>query len=713
MRKGFTLIETVLASSIMTLVVVAAVGSWLMFMYKSNRVNQQAILDMDARKVVERFRHEVRNAARETIMFYPDDREPYEALGFALAQDSDNDGLMDMDASGSNILWRQTVVYHVWRGSETPQMRRTVFQNRNNNADYNAYYGQMENVVQRGSGSGASLAGERAATTMMFENLFTGKLWHAEARFDGYAPQPNTREPITFGSLQLGPGTHRVDFTVIGKNPASTGRAIRLDQLSASVSGWPMEAEFLSSSGASAGSVFAGPNQAGAAYGLHVATAADGHRITMTLHNDAIEEVEFIGAGRNVSLSNSVVRFEESFTPANRPQGAFAAMLDGRFAPSWQGGLQTADGARSVYFYPTNCLIRVPLMANWVTQDGFGPVFRVYKSLYNGALTIVNPNYALVPTPVDGSPPGPNVDPNDTVPLEFWQDGNRMNDWAGCASMAYVELRPANTVRVEQRSTIMLTFEVRIGNYMQDRLTAFRMLRPNLPGCWVLLPRSPGQTGAVPGGSELTNQYQVVRSSELPLLEFMAVGYADKGEYVSHVYDTRSFNGATKTIEWHADIPAGAAITMFARSGDVISDNGFDIPDAPQWGALSEIASGSTVPGTGRYIQFRTLAVAQPNSLFPGVSGAAVKGPYRSDTPRLHRVLFTWAGEEKYVDIAGTLLKNPDCGIFKVEVNDKPLIRGVTMEIEIFKDINTMGNRKERIKSGMMAEVEPRNSKRR
>jgi len=47
----------------------------------------------------------------------------------------------------------------------------------------------------------------------------------------------------------------------------------------------------------------------------------------------------------------------------------------------------------------------------------------------------------------------------------------------------------------------------------------------------------------------------------------------------------------------------------------------------------------------------------------------------------------------------------------KVEVDGKPLIRGVNMEIGIFKDIRAMGGTSERIRSSMMAEVEPRNSK--
>ncbi len=78
-------------------------------------------------------------------------------------------------------------------------------------------------------------------------------------------------------------------------------------------------------------------------------------------------------------------------------------------------------------------------------------------------------------------------------------------------------------------------------------------------------------------------------------------------------------------------------------------------------------------------------------------------------TPRLRQARFVWDGEERYVDVAADLLKSPDCGIFKVDVDGRELIQGVTMEIEIFKDVRTEGGRKTRLRSAMTAEVDPRN----
>ena len=112
-------------------------------------------------------------------------------------------------------------------------------------------------------------------------------------------------------------------------------------------------------------------------------------------------------------------------------------------------------------------------------------------------------------------------------------------------------------------------------------------------------------------------------------------------------------------------------------------------------------------------MQFRALFTGSATSLYPGLGAGVAGGPYRSASPRLRRVLISWDGEPKYVDITANLLKGPDCGMFKVEVDGKPLVRGVTMEIEIFKDVLTQGGvKKERLRSSMMAEVEPRNSAR-
>lgn len=563
MRKGFTLIETVLSAAILATVVVSAMGSWLLFMSKTNRVNTQSALDLDVRKVIERFRAEMRNSARETIIFCPEKQTPYKAVGFALASDTDGDGLMDMDATGSNILWRQTVVYHVYERSPT-QMRRTVFSNRNQAAAYSDYYGQVGKVVADGNGAAACLAGESAQTSVMFENLFTGKLWHAESTFDGYAPAPNTLERLTFGSLSLGPGAHQIAFTVTDKNPSSTGRRMRVDQLSAGVSGWPLEAELRTAAGISSAPLFVGVGLAGAAYGQDIASAAVGDSATLTVYNDAIEECGFIGKGRNVSLSNTVVRFDTTLPPAGFAQGVYATGLDGQFAGAWQALQQANDSARSDFFYPTNCVMRLPVLAQWVTKDGFGPVFRFYKSSHNANLRIINPVFSFVDTPASGAMPPPDVTSGEFIPLVVYQDGVEKADWAACTIQKVVEMRPRQSVRLNLGCTLMVSFQVSVTTYGSpsgDCFTLTKMKRAGMIGGWFI---PGGGVGDVTRPVWSTDP-KLWTMDSIPSLEMMAVGFADGGDYVSHPFDTRSAAGAAKTMSWDADVPTGASLVMYAR----------------------------------------------------------------------------------------------------------------------------------------------------
>lgn len=724
MRKGFTLTEMLIALAITTLVVVAAVGLWIMFMYKSLRANTQAELDMDVRNVIERFRTEVRNSARETIVFYPGQREPYEAVSFALAADDDGDGLMDMDASGSNILWRQTVVYHVWNRSPY-QMRRTLFRNRYPDASYADRYNQVAAVVMSGEGEGACLAGESATTSVMFQNLFTGRLWHATARFDGYSPRPNVAEKITFGSLPLAPGAHKVNFKIIGKNPDASARRLRLDRVSASVSGWPVEAEHCSAEGPGADPFFVGQGLSSAAYGLTAATAADGDTLSLTLYNDMIEECIFIGDGRHVTFSNTVVHFDMTNAPAPFYDGVFVAKLDGQYKTAWWGSIQAASGnpdqeghdhSESVteddLFKPTtNYAIRIPVFGTYVRADGYGPVFRMYKSHSNGGLQIHDPAY-VVTTNLSS----PSIESGTPLQrLSFWQNGVKKSSWNSC-SFGGVDLRPDGPLHpISAGQGFMFSYRMEpsmLGAGTVDAIRAFNITSSDAAWtCWAL-PGATADNAMQNDWSGLGAQplYNNAGAAILPGLVCMTVNYAEGGDYTSTVFDTRDEKGTTKTVSWEVDKPAGSTFKLYARGGDTRTDDGFDIADAAGWQSVAEAANGGGFAGSGgRFVQFRCVFEAQQARTYPA-GGVVGTGPYRRDTPRVRRVCFNWPGAEKYVDVSATVLKGPDCGIFAVDVDGRELVQGVTMEIEIFKDIRTQTKRRERLRSAMTAEVEPRNS---
>lgn len=752
-QAGFTLLELMMSLGILSLVIGMTMSSWLSFMQKSNRINAQAGLDMEARSIIENFRAEMSKTSRESIIFYPENSAPYQAVSFALPADQDGDGLMDMNTATSNILWRQTVVYHIFNqpSPKPPQMRRTQFDNRNQAASFSDRYAQVQAVVTAGQGTAACLSDETASTRVMFENLFTGRLWHAEARFDGYAPTPNTKELVNFGVTPVGPGAQQITFTVVDKNPLSTGRKIGLDRLSISSSGWFMEAELLPGT-TTIPKTYAGWGVASAGYGLLTATTANGQTVDLILNNDAIEESLFIGETRNVLFSNTVVRFDTSYKPTGFDEGVICAKLDGQWTNAWRATEQANSSSTWPWSPDTNTwgnvlVFRIPILSDQVLNpagepaaygiraSGFNPVFQLTKVSANGDLDIVHASFVIIPKSelpanadgtVDNSNIGPIIgtDP-DIIPLNFWQNG-AITTWKNALPTTsaqptkLVELHNATRrdIQVPMGSTLMLQLVVKLGTI--NSLEFMNVNRLNTPGCTFLYNLS--LTNAMTMVSALTWTGQPFRwgpGSLIPFLKTVVVNYPDEGNYISHPFDTTDTAGQQKKILWERLMPAGGGgdFDFYARTGNSISETGYDIEDASDWASLSPLSSSPPADGiaigTGRYVQFKTVFESQRSHLSPD-SGApissALPGPYRNDTPRIRWVKVNYPGLTKYVDVAGELLKGPDCGIFTVKVNGQELVRGVTMEIEIFKDIRGVGGIPLRITSAVAVEVDPRNS---
>jgi len=728
-HAGLTLLELTFSLGIFALVVGMAMTSWTLFMQKSRIVNEQAMLDIDVRRVIERFRAEISNTSRDTLIFYPVNSSPYQAISFALPRDLDGDGLMDMAPGGTNLLWRDTVIYHVWNQSPH-QMRRTVFHNRATNVTYNARYAQIDRVVQTGNGNQACLLNETCETMILFENLFTGKLWHAEAQFDAYAPVANTRERITYGTVPIAPGEQRIRFTAVGTNPQSTGaRRLTIDRLTATHSGWPIEAEYLVDTEIPA---YIEQGLASAAYAYKSPTCAEGEGFDLLVNNDTIEECIFIGEGRNVAISNTLVHFDTTIPSTRLTAGQYCVKLEGQFTNAWSATEQ-AGSSSQYYTFSTNpvILVRIPILSDTILNasgnpsaygirgDGFGPVFRIREeaSSYLPSCRIGAASFAII-KPTDLPLNSPTVaSSNDFIPLDVWEDGSLVAAFPTYSPSpnAYAdrifELRPASLVAIPAGSTLLLQFAIRraktyVPNSWNIGLTFFNVTR-SIPGCWIY-PTENTNALALTTWSSLPT---VSHHAMIPVVETLVLNYAEQGDYISHVYDTKDTQSHAKTFTWEAYIPSGAALAMYARSGNYLSSDGFAITDASDWENVAQAVSGLSFSGnTGRFVQFRARFTAQRATEPPGHGGLGTTGPYSSNTPRLQRAWFQYDGEARYADISADILKGPDGPIYSVKVNDQTLVRGVTMEIEIFKDVRGIGGVPLRLRSAMTAEIDPRNS---
>jgi type II secretory pathway pseudopilin PulG len=756
-EKGFTLLELMMSLGMLSLVIGMTMSSWLSFMQKSNRINAQAGLDMEARSIIENFRAEMSKTSRESIIFYPENQAPYQAVSFALPADQDGDGLMDMNPATSNILWRQTIVYHIFnQPPKPPQMKRTQFNNRNQVASFAERYAQVEAVVVAGQGTASCLSDETTSTRVMFENLFTGRLWHAEARFDCYSPVANTKERVNFGVTPVQPGAQLITFTIVDKNPLSTGRKFGLDRVAASASGWFMEAELLPNT-STIPKTYAGLGVASAGYGLLAATTANGQEVNLTVNNDAIEECIFMGDNRNVIFSNTVVRLDTDYKPTGFASGVICAKLDGTCTNTWRASEQALSSSTWPWNVSTNVVgnefvFRIPILSDQalnaegepnaygIRKSGFNPVFRVTKLSNNEDLEITHASFVIIPKnelPLNGDGTinnaaiGPNIGTYpEIIPLNVWQNGS-VTTWKNALPTSsaqptqLVELHNATlrNIQVPMGSMIMLQLVVKLGA-INNLEFLYPANRPSIPGCWFVYNLSSSTTPmtlvSTPSWSWSAGTYSLWGSSSyLAFLKSLVVNYPDGGDFISNVFDTTDTSGQQKNILWEVLMPAGGGGTFefYARSGNSISETGLDISDASAWDSLSPLSSSPPSTGisigNGRYVQFKAVYVSQKSHLPPDAgapTSSSSPGPYRNDTPRLRWVRVTYPGLTKYVDVAGELLKGPNCGIFTVKVNGKELVRGVTMEIEIFKDIRGVGGIPLRIKSAAAAEVDPRNS---
>ena len=105
-----------------------------------------------------------------------------------------------------------------------------------------------------------------------------------------------------------------------------------------------------------------------------------------------------------------------------------------------------------------------------------------------------------------------------------------------------------------------------------------------------------------------------------------------------------------------ADVPSGASLTLYARTGDTLTDDGFGISTLLtgrmcfRHQRLSDVEAANRPVGTSSSL---VLRLSRPSIPAWRVGSA---GPYRSATPASAGVL-SWDGEEKLCGYCATLLK--------------------------------------------------------
>ncbi|MDD5677703.1 MAG: prepilin-type N-terminal cleavage/methylation domain-containing protein [Kiritimatiellae bacterium] len=639
--RGFTLAEVMVAVTITVLVITGALST---FIYGLRSWQAEAVkneINIDLEGAMERIRQDLRlsSVGIGLMAFYPAKASEYTAISFPIST-VDADGLLVRDESTGKIKWTQTIIYHVLPG-DPDQLRRAVFSPRYTNVTPSDLYAQLQSVVQ-GNTTSACLAGESVSEQVVFQNLVNLKIRPPGIMFDGYAPSYCKAQTFNWGSAVLSNGNHSLKFTIEGRNPSNTtGYKVGLDKFSLSPSASPREGEiYLPANGhpaspyytyaLSGGSLAAEDMSSnGASWSgncqLIYAGAALSNSITLVAQNDLWCDANF-DAPPGIIASNVTRKTDISFISSD-------PFIPDIVIAMKKGTTWTAAGCTDGTIGSVDVSNTTPAVVNiiyggtnsnaTISMNGVG-VRVLFEAGTNGSLYIGN---AKISRQLSGTTPVPGT----TADLYF----------SGIPSKKIMPGAPANSDWV--------------ANYVIDRANNY-LVQFDLYTGSEIFNKAQGWTNSSINLSALGG----VMTKMIVGVSALEVRYPSNGMYCSGIFDTQLAAPDYRSIHWtegptHTD----ADLDVLVRSGD-----NSNLSDASAW-----MADAASLP-PGRYFQYQALFSA---------SGS------HTNTAVLRDVTIDWDAPTGLVDLQVDFAKGPDYGIVSATVDGQSFVKGLEIEMEIFK----------------------------
>lgn len=662
---------------LITVVVVTASVTGYLYMLQGERLNStQSGLDVDVRTAINALNHDLRLSAMDKILFYPAGPGPYSGLSFPMATPNAG-GLLNYSTNGT-IVWDKTVVYHVWSGQPN-QLRVTTFSPRNNNLTDAQRQAQLNSVVTTGDGSATYDAGT-ASTKVLFNNLVQWSIFPQRAVFDGYSSNTQRAVNYSLGSIALSPGTHLFKFTAVGKNALSSNYSIGLDTLVMSPCGVEREAEAQTLSAGSANATYMANGGWSGNYRLLSSSTATGQYFSLSMENDRWEETNFTQAG--AEMDKTIVQFDASASPKT-----FMVSLEGP-GYSWTAWNQTStltNGATSgdaLRASAVRVLLRGKEMVdgNFLSLNGSMPYvcFSAAPSTWLRVVAAYISECSSLDTPsVDAAP-------TNTVQLNFYGSSPSYDIDAGSYAWAW----PSTTYEIDRNKSYLVSYLVdNIANHSDAII--WPQTHAGVTDSWIL-PAALAPNEAMTRAANWSSLGPVTTNAVIGVYGLYTT-CPTNGTFTSQIVDTHQAAPTYSDIDWKAIKPSGTTLELRVRAGSQP-----DLSDAPAWTNVTAMTSpGSISPGSGRYVQFQ--ARMKPDS-----------GMW--STPELRDVTLRWVGVQRVVDIGGSFSKGPDHGIWELTVDGNPLVKGVNMDLTIYKDVPVMNGNNRRLTSTVSMEIYPRNT---
>jgi type II secretory pathway pseudopilin PulG len=663
-KQGFTIVELLIVSLI-SVIVVGGVTTSLAHVLRTWRESEvSAELNMNLEVAMEHMRHDMRlsSVGLGLMSFYPIHSRRYTAISFPMAEDSNDDGLLDRDEEG-RIVWAKTVIYHVL-GSTPNEFRRTIFDNRNSGASPEQLYSQLSAVAKATSSeaiSAAAMEGEACTSRTLFRNLTHLSFYPPSNEFDGYAETRKRGTTFNFGSIVLRPGTHWLKFNVVGRNSESSGYNVEIDRLRIGRSRGSMEAEIffpnnthpvnpLFQSSASGGGVVVedmsafGTEWSGNAQAKLEASGANSW-IGFSVDNDMWSDSNFNEPGATIA-ENCSVKWDTSFE-------AMAPYIGDRVVSMDKGVAWSAAACGdSAYVLPVSNVVKVSSI--------------IYGSDARDDMSIaLNGRWAKFRFE---RPTGYSLNLSDVTVADVSSGGSAAVTFNNGNSSVTVPETGASFVESDW-----------VQMWETDRTKSYAVSFTSTPqdaGPW-------GLAGWLNNDGVTLSVIDGTPSSFTAGLHSFDVGFPEEAIYRSGIYDTRTEAPRFTRMYWTERDLSGAAGDVDIR---IRSSDSKDMSSA-SWTAANpggdgyfESNIGSSISGlpAKRYVQYEARLTCG--------EGGNIGAHTNSTSVALRDVAIEWWPPVGLVDLEVDFGMGPDCGIVEATINGKEFARSMVVELAIFKD---------------------------
>ncbi|MCF7854458.1 MAG: hypothetical protein K9N51_06660 [Candidatus Pacebacteria bacterium] len=650
-RHRFTVAEIAVATGLIT-ILFAALVPLTMFTVRSLKDAQTvAFLEQKMLLSKEQLKKDLATTSRSMVLMYPGPGEG--PLGFSMPVLQRAPGITSLPLDGTgDIAWNKTVIYHVFENSATgyTELRRTVFQPRDNGLSAERRLEQLQTTIQEGGGSHEIHGESYKETRVLADNLAEYTIQAGLASVDAYA-SVNERSLFQLGTWILQPGNNDFLFRIVGKAPRAKDYNMCLDLLAVSPTGKGLEAEALLSDSVYDGGVARSRLMNHRSYwsdnrALYFDATGEDSFINIKIYNDMWLESTFVENGASTELCEVLF---DSELGENILQMAGART-------SWEARIQTrvVSPSASTSDY-ADSTVRVvvsnvdPVTGGNLAYGGSGARIR-FQALPDAKMDIAE---AWIMERISGF----NGDTGTLHRLTFqdvaasgtgevYNEGKSVVISGGIVESDLVDL----PISSEKDYLVSLRFgaAAEIGSVAEWHDASGTIHAACL---------SEDINGAASSGywGEFFSSSGAAAIEYVPAVASIYVTYPPRSSYTSAILDTKLKDPSYKTLDWAAVTPAGTAVTLRIRAGSMP-----DLSDGAQWSEALEV-TGTSLPAeikglSGRYVQWQAVLTSEAPGLY---------------TAKLKHVAVKWLGEKRGCDVAVIGDRGPAMGIFQLYVNGR------------------------------------------